>query len=222
MKKIGIDFGALPNPNGYIFTSALAAEMAANLTSKTIRKGYTTIVEKDFSHHGGQDAIFLFMGLLHTMCQDYIKSMGLEADAPKYKQLVNNLAMLTGLNNQDYCLDAEEMAYCIENGVIPINLDAMFADVDHSDMPKFIKKQRFDDIVNLAVMIMTHYESPADPDKPEQSNKDGMMNLLLCGHKFCAEIYQTRKDFAEYCRRNNAESIRIEEQPGGGKLDFDL
>jgi len=218
MEKKIIDYEIL-DKNGEIVGTAVAAEMAAGLTSESIERMYTTISPYKYND-GGFDTIFFFVGLLNSICQDYIHHLHLKPGDPQYMQIVKNLAALSGLTNDDYCLNVDEMQYCIENSLIPVIIDALFAEVDTTEPVRFISKRRFDDIIRLASMITGNYEIPDDPENPRQINMDGFMNLLLCGRETCIQVYDIRKRIADDLALKKRENhIKNTEND---TLDFDL
>ena len=90
-----------------------------------------------------------------------------------------------------------------------------------TDNPQSDNKQ-IDDIIDLASMIMSHYEIPDEPDKPRQINLDGFMNLLLCRLETCEDIYRAKKSLYEHFKQEEARSVKVSEGSSDGTLDFDL
>ncbi len=195
--------------------NALIGEIVASLNSEAKRKAYTMGFRIS--------EMFMFMRMLHSLTQDYIKSKDLKPGDPEYTKIVENLAELSGVTNCDYCLNTDEMQYCIENSIIPVNLDAEYIDdIDSSEPLHFIKKSRFDDVVWLASVILSDYETPREPGKPEQTNQDGSSNLLLCTWLHCEAMYEQRKEFAVKRKADQDRNINIENNTNNGRLDFDL
>ena len=185
----------------------LIGEMLASLTDEAIRKAYTMTYRCDIMH--------LFLAILHSLGQNYINS---NPDLPpdEYIKIVDNLAALTGLTNGYYYLETDEMAYCILNGIIPLNMDAEYDDVDPSKPALFISKERFDSVIDLAMMILFHYERPELSTL--QSNTD---NLYIIARDCCEEIYQTRKYIAARLGESQDKSS-VGKQTDDGTLDFNL
>ena len=203
--------------------TAVAAEMVSCLTSESIDRAYTTTSHNaEGWSESDIDNSFLFLGLLHTMCQNYIKQKALVPKDPAYKKIVGNLAALSGMANAFFSLSDAEMRYCVKNELIPISVEAQYGEVDPSQPLNFVPKKRFDDVMKLASMILAQYQMPDDPDRPTQGNMDGYWNLCYGAADWCASAYKMHKSFEEYMRKSQAEKVTVERHKADNSLDFDL
>lgn len=200
-----------------IVPTAVAAEMAASLTGESIERSYNTMSAREPSNHR-MDNTFLFLGLLNSMCQDYIRQMGLVESDQGYKNIVDNLTALTGLTNQDHRLNTGEVNYCIKNGLIPINIDAMYVEVEPAMKIQVIRKQHFDNIIELASILMgsLHYEMQDAPDSARQSSYENFTELVKLARNECALMYSFRMQE----RKDSINNMNIQQK--GDALDFDL
>lgn len=195
--------------------NVLPAELVANMTDG--------VMERAFEASFLSDEMMIFEGMLLMMCFDYIKTKGLKSSDKEYKLLVENLAKLSSFYEEDsgLRLTPDDVQYCMENDIIPIDLDT-YTDYAVKKTPVYITKDRFSDIIRLAYMIMENYQTPDDPDRPKQGNMDGYENLCYGAADWCASAYKMHKSFEEYMRKSQAEKVTVERHKADNSLDFDL